>query len=73
MKTTKITTGTYKVEIGNTTTYIRNNNTCWEAYSSIDYTFNYDGDLTGSWACGAPNKKTLLKWIQEDYDNGNLA
>ena len=69
MKTTKLETGTYKVEIGNSIVYIVNEKHSWEAYNGIN---EIDG-FTNSWACGAPNKKTLLKWIQEEHDNGNLA
>lgn len=79
MKVTKLRKGKYKVEIGNQIIIIRDQNNPdlnmdpykrWEAW-----TVGEDMECTdlNCWACGAPNKKTLLRWIQEDYRDGFLG
>ena len=76
MKTTKITTGIYKVEIGNSTLVIRDqkqqamsSTNVWEVYNASSR-----DELTSEncWACGAKSKKQALEFIQEDFDKGFL-
>ncbi|MCK5616223.1 hypothetical protein KAR91_80920 [Candidatus Pacearchaeota archaeon] len=81
MKVTKLKAGSYKVEIGNSTIIVRGG-----ANYNPDSKFFRNGGFeawnanteeeckdVNCWACGAPSKKVMLQWIQEDYDNGHLA
>jgi len=79
MKTTKIRKGVYKVEVGNTIVVIKDMSNPLEVLSPFKgweaWTSNNSLEVNDSlcWACGAPNKKTLLAWIKQDFDKGLIA